>query len=144
MRIILDTNILLSALIRDSATRYLIVSLGASFYFPEQAFDEILRNKEEILLKGKLEENDFNAIILTLFKYITILKSSETEPYLGKADGIIGHIHKNDVVFVAAALAKNAMIWSNDAHFKEQNQIPVITSKDMVKNHKKLMQEFGK
>lgn len=132
MRIVIDTNIILSAIIRDSITRHIIVSLGASFYYPEPSLDEIGRNKKEILEKGNLSEEEFKAILATLFKYITLVKTDELKEHMKKADLIIGAIHSNDVIFVAAALAKEAIIWSNDGHFQKQKEIPVRTTSEMI------------
>ena len=41
----LDANVFLSALIRDSATRRIIVSYGIEFYFPEPALNRIKNTK---------------------------------------------------------------------------------------------------
>jgi len=143
MKIILDTNVLLSALIRDSITRHLIISLNDSFYYPAQSFDEILRNKNEVLEKAGFAEQEFELILLTLFKHIYLVKSEELKPHLKRANRIIGHIHSNDVVFIAAAFAKDAVVWSNDAHFQKQKEIGVVTTKDMIKNYKKLIEKFS-
>ena len=125
MKIVVDTNIILSALIKDSITRHLIASLDVPFYYPEQSFDEIIRNKKEVLEKAKISEDEFYTILKRLFRYIYLVKKEEVELYIKKADSSIGHIHKNDVSFIAAALSKNAIIWSNDTHFQKQNQIPM-------------------
>ncbi len=132
MKIVVDTNIILSALIRDSTTKHLLVSLNANFYYPEVSFDEILRNKQEVLVKAKITEEKFNQALAILFKYITIIKDEELSLHLREADKIIGSIHRNDVPFIAAALAKNATVWSNDGHFQKQNRIPVLTTQDII------------
>ena len=139
MKIVIDTNILLSALIKDAITRHLIVSLDVLLYYPEESFDEIIRNKKEVLEKGKISEEEFTNTFTTLFKYVRVVKNEEIRPYAKEADRIIGNIHKNDVVFIAVALAKGAIIWSNDNHFQKQNKIFVITTKDIITNFKKLL-----
>ena len=42
-------------------------------------------------------------------------------------------IDPTDTIFIAAALSKNAAIWSNDKDFQKQNKIDVFTTKDMIK-----------
>ena len=42
-RIILDANIVISALIKDSFTREFITKSDHEFWFPEQAFDSLVR-----------------------------------------------------------------------------------------------------
>ena len=139
MKIILDTNILLAALIRDSITRHLIISLNVSFYYPEKSLDEIIRNKQEVLEKAEIPEEVFNTTLATLFRHINLVKENELEQYLKKADSIIGHVHKNDVVFIAAALSQDAIIWSNDQHFQKQKDIFVVTTEDIIKNWKSII-----
>jgi predicted nucleic acid-binding protein len=137
-KIVIDTNILLSALIKDSITRHLIIALNVSFYYPEPSFDEILRNKQEILDKSKVAEESFNTTLLTLFRYINIVKKEDIEKYIRKADSVMGSIHKNDIIFIAAALSQDAAIWSNDKDFKRQKEIPVVTTQEIVKNWRTL------
>lgn len=46
---------------------------------------------------------------------------------------IIGEIHKEDIPFIAVALSiKNDGIWSNDKHFKEQSEIKIYTTNDLI------------
>lgn len=54
MNIVIDTNIFISALIRDSATRLLIITSRDNLLFPEFEFTEIKNHKEEILKKIKI------------------------------------------------------------------------------------------
>ena len=142
MRIIVDSNIIISSLIKDSINRHLIASFDVLFYYPEEALDEIIRNKGEILEKGKISEQEFQVILTTLFKYIRIIKKEDLQSYIKEADRIIGNIHKNDVIFIAAALAKNAIIWSNDTHFQKQKDIFVITTKDIINNYRKIIEKM--
>ncbi len=46
-------------------------------------------------------------------------------------------IDKNDVVFIAAALALNCPIWSDDKHFKKQKEIKIFTTKEISKMYLK-------
>ena len=38
-------------------------------------------------------------------------------------------IDKEDVIFIATALAYNATIWSDDTDFQKQNKIKILTTK---------------
>lgn len=49
MKFVIDTNILLSALIRDSTTRKIIIKSGWSFYYPEMSFHEVRKYKGLVL-----------------------------------------------------------------------------------------------
>ena len=51
MRIILDSNILFSALIKNSFTRKKLLEYQGHFLFPEIIFQEIEKHKEELRKK---------------------------------------------------------------------------------------------
>ena len=70
MKIILDVNVILSALIRDSTTRKIILNSEFDFYFPEPSLHKIRKYKDYILEKSGLTEEEYNKIMATLFKYI--------------------------------------------------------------------------
>ena len=46
---------------------------------------------------------------------------------------IMDRIDKNDTPFIAAALAANLPIWSDDKHFEKQNKIKIFKTKDLVR-----------
>ncbi len=46
---------------------------------------------------------------------------------------IMGHIDKEDVTFIAAALSQgNAIIWSDDRHFEKQDKVITLKTRDLV------------
>ena len=77
MRIVIDSNILFSALIRNSKTRKLILEYEGFFLFPNYIFSEMQRHKYELIAKsGMTHYNDWNWIIdkniFKLNKFINI------------------------------------------------------------------------
>ena len=136
MDIIVDTNILISALIKDGATRELIVNSNYNLVLPELELKEIENHKYEILGKSGLLEEEFYNLLSNLLKYIKIIRTEKVVDYRKKAFEIIGHIDIDDVIFIATALCFNCPIWSDDMHFKKQNKIKILTTSDMVDNLK--------
>lgn len=53
---------------------------------------------------------------------------------LGEADRLLGDVDKGDVPFIALALTiPNDGIWTeNIHHFKKQNKINILTTKELV------------
>ena len=133
MNIVIDTNIFISALIKDGMTRNLIISSKDSLLIPEFEFDEIEKHKKEILEKSKLSESELNNLFSNLLKYVAVIETEKVIGYRGEAFEIIGKIDKDDVIFVATVLAFNAAIWSEDSDFQKQNKIKVLTTKDIIK-----------
>ena len=70
MKVVLDTNILISALIRDSITRKLIIETNEELVYPESGIKEIKKNKDLIIKKSGLNEKEFDSIFNLLLEYI--------------------------------------------------------------------------
>ena len=130
--IVIDTNIFISALIKEGLTRKLIINSQFKLFFPEYEFIEIKNNKEEIIKKSGLSETELINLIRQLLKYVKIVRDSRIVKYRTKADEIMGNIDEDDAVFVPVALALNCPIWSDDKHFQKQKEIKVFTTKEII------------
>ncbi len=126
MRIILDTNILLAALIKDSLTRKIIIKSGWKFFYPYAALDEIKKYESLILEKSELTQSQYQDLLEKITSYINFVQQNALDPFIDEANSIIGNIDKNDVIFAASALAvENDGIWSDDTYFEKQSHIKV-------------------
>ncbi len=134
MIIILDVNIVLSALIRDAKTREIIVKSSNDFCFPEPSLQKIRKYKGLILEKSGLSEQEFLVIFNTLFHFIQIVPNEEILLYWEESKEIMEHIDPEDVTFIAAALSQgeDSVIWSDDKHFEQQDKIHTLKTKDLV------------
>lgn len=133
MNIVIDTNIFISALIKEGLTRDLITNSYHIFLFPEFELQEIENHKDEILKKSKLSRKDFYTLLFNLLKYVRIIRTERIIDYREEAYDIMGNIDKDDVQFIATALAFQCPIWSDDKHFQQQKIVKVLTTKDMLK-----------
>lgn len=134
MILVLDTNILISALIKNSISRKLIIELDEELLYPEAGVREIQKYKDLIIEKSGLNENEFNSIFNLLLEYIELVPNNLLETHLKEAKDIMLKIDEKDVIFVATALAfKDAIIWSDDKDFMKQNKIPVKTTSEIIK-----------
>jgi len=130
--IVIDTNIFMSALIKEGLTRQLLTDLKINFLFPEFEFKEISKYKQKIIEKTKLSEEEFYILLLRLLKYVRVVPEEVILKYKKEADEIMGNIHKEDTAFIATALAFNCPIWSDDKHFQKQEIIKVFTTKNII------------
>ena len=136
MKVILDVNVILSALIRDSTTRKIILNSQFDLYFPEPSLDKIRKYKDYILEKSGLTEEEFKDLMAILFKYIRILPTEEIEKNWKEAKNIMEHTDPEDVVFIATALSiKDSVIWSDDRHFEKQDKVKILKTKDALHNY---------
>ena len=134
MKLVLDSNIIFSALIKKPKTRDIILSDFFELYAPEYIFNEIIKHKELLLRKSKLDQGDFDALLLLLQKHIHLVTKEKYDKKMAIAEDILRNIDITDSPFLALALAFNCSIWSNDGHFQQQNKVMVYTSKDLMKN----------
>ncbi len=133
MIIIIDVNVFLSALIKDSTTREILLTYDQEFCFPERSFQKIRKYKSLIQKKSGLSNLDFLKLFHSLLKFIRIIPDEELLDYWDEAKQIMEHIDTEDVTFIAAALSQdNAIIWSDDHHFEKQDKVITLKTKDLV------------
>jgi len=134
MRLVVDTNVLISALIRKGETRRILLDFRFDFVTPAYTISEIRKYKDEICEKAGIDSVEFEYSLEILFRYVKIINPEFYSSYLEEASGLIKD--SKDVPFLACALAFQCGIWSNDRGFKEQNKIKTY-------NTQELFMEFG-
>ncbi len=133
MQFVVDTNILLFALIRDSKTRLILFHPSLEFFLPEYALDEIRKHRQTIAVKSGLSDNDIDLLLdLFLERTIVVPKSSFAD-FIPRAVKIMKNIDINDVPFIALALSfQNDGIWTQDKDFQRQKTVRVWTTSDIL------------
>ena len=133
MIITVDVNILLSALIKDTTTREIVVKSGQDFCFPENSLNKIRKYKNLILKKSGLSEFEFFVILHHLLQFVRLIPTEEILMNWNEARKIMEQIDPEDVIFIATALSQNnSIIWSDDKHFDKQDRIMNFKTKNMV------------
>ncbi|MEK6824863.1 MAG: PIN domain-containing protein, partial [Nanoarchaeota archaeon] len=131
MKLVLDNNSLFAIMSPESASSYLFSSIRAKFLAPEFIISELDKYKELCLQKSKLSEHEFEMRQAEVEESIKFFTSSEYVNFLEKSAELISD--PNDIDFLALALSKNAAIWSNDPHLREQSLVNVYTTEDLLK-----------
>ncbi|MDP3111984.1 MAG: PIN domain-containing protein [Thermodesulfovibrionales bacterium] len=132
MRLVIDTGILISALLKDSVTREILLFSSVDFLLPEYAFEEIEKHKDNISTRSGLSRKDVEIVLSLVTENITIIPASKLKPYMENAHKLIGSIDPFDVPFIALALStENDGIWSNDKHFKNLKGLKVWKTSDV-------------
>ncbi len=132
MKLVVDANVVISALIADSKTRELVVTLEPDLLTPEFVHDEIENYDELIVEKSGMTPDRVAQFIDLLFQYIEAVPAAEFYPHIEEADAAIGETDPDDVLYVACALAKDADVWSDDADFDEQNLVERHSTSDVI------------
>lgn len=121
MKLIVDTNIIIAAIIKDSTTRRLLLRFDLELFSPEYLFEELNEHSEEIIRKAKIDEQDFEDFCQVMRRIINLVPKATYTRYLAEASGIIED--ENDWPFAAAALSVgDCGIWSNNPHFTQKSK----------------------
>ena len=131
MDLVIDANVLFSALIKDSFAYNLLFGGSFHLFTPEYIFTELEKYKEEILKKTERTTEEFFRLLETLKRRIVIFPLEELVPYVEEAENITPD--PDDVAYFALALKLNCAIWSNDKKLKEQNKIKVYNTHELSK-----------
>ncbi len=132
MEIVLDTNVIISSLLRNGLTRKIIFLSPLKMYTVDYAKTEIEDHKEELLRKSKLDERSLNYLSEFIFSKIDFIPIEDIEPFKNKAEEIIGEVDIDDSFFLALAMSLNCSVWSNDVHLKKQNVVKAYTTKELL------------
>lgn len=82
MIIIIDTNILISALIKDSTVRRILINSGLRFYYPEASFHEVRKYKSMILEKSGLGDAEFERVLGKILEYVALVPTETINGHL--------------------------------------------------------------
>jgi predicted nucleic acid-binding protein len=133
LKFVLDTNIFLKALIRDSVVRGIILGSNHEFLIPAYLVDETRKHQDEVERKSGLSEKEIESVMDALLAKVQIIPAGTVLSRWKEADEAMREVDAKDTPFVAAALGVNCDgIWSDDRHLKRQNKVKVWTTKDVV------------
>jgi predicted nucleic acid-binding protein len=135
MELVVDSNIIFSAMISDSVTREILLDSGHSFYSPDFIKSEITKYRDLITEKSGLNEKEFEVLLDLILDEIEIQAKEEYENELGEAEEILGDQDIKDVPFLAVAIQKDCKIWSDDKDFQEQDRIDTVKTPEMIENY---------
>ena len=134
MKLVVDTNVILGALIRNSTTRSLILNPNHEFFTPEFALDEVERNYHVLSVKSGLPLEEIRLLYDILKLKLEIVPVEDVLDSYEKAENALAKVDEKDVPFLAAALSIDCDgIWSNDAHLKKQRLVKVWNTLELVR-----------
>ena len=133
MKLVIDTNRIIAALVKDGFSRQIISYFPIEFISPEFTRKEVDKYEKEIIEKAGISKNEFDMVFASLLERITIISQAIYTPYVEEANKILGTIDLKDVPFLALALAvPNDGIWSEDAHFERQNKVRLWKTSELI------------
>ena len=130
MDVVVDANVLFAALIKEGASRRLLVSDSIKMHAPEFILEEMEKYGELILRKTGKSKEEVQRILAVLRRRITFVPLSEFVPFLDRAKQISPD--EKDVSYIALALKLCLPLWSNDKVLKEKQKVVTIYSTDEI------------
>lgn len=131
MLLVVDANIIISALIARTSTLELLFSKEIEIAAPDLLFTEVSKYKNLILSKSGLAEEEFNTLMVSVMSKIRIMEFSSFEGFFEKAKEISPD--PEDVQYFALALKLDAAIWSNEKRLKKQSAVKIFSTEDLVR-----------
>ena len=140
MLLVVDANVVFSALIKEGSTLRLLEFNSIFKIFelvaPEFIWDEIEEHKDEIIEKSKLAEEGLRKVLEFIRSEIKTIPAEYFSEFLKEAKEISP---EEDFPYVALALklkslGLEAKIWSNDKELKEalRGRIEVLSTKEIL------------
>lgn len=132
MKIVIDSNRVIAALIKDSTTREILFNKNFEFFAPEFIENEIEKYKEEILNKAGIPTEEFEILLSLVFEHISIISQSEYNSFFEESEKYTND-PKDIAYFSVCSLIKAKGIWTHDPHFLKQKKYKIFTNIDMIK-----------
>lgn len=132
MTLVVDTNVLMSALIADSTTRELLRDVNRRIVAPARLENELQKYDDLIQEKSGLAESEVALLRERLFEYVEFVPDRKLRKHRPEAREALADTDPDDVIFLATALAVDGTIWSDDGDFLEQELVPVLDTADVV------------
>ena len=130
MRLVVDTNKLLAAFLKNGIVRSILLLSKHEFYTLDYAIFEIEKHKDELLKRIHVKREQFQELMFELIlKNVIVIRSSYIEDLIDDALEICKSFDPDDAPFIALALKLDIPIWSNDKDLREkQDIVPVVTT----------------
>jgi len=132
MELVIDANILMSALIATEGKTYdLIFNDRIRLFSVDKLLEELEKYKSEILEKSGLSGYDFDIFVSLISSEIEFVSYSEINKFIPESEKISPD--SNDTEYFALALKLRCAIWSNDKKLKNQDKVIVYSTNDLLK-----------
>lgn len=141
MKLVVDTNIIFSALIKKDSSAYEILEIEEfEIYIPKFLIVEIFKHKEKIVAASKLGEDEILESFYLILNYCRVFDENDIPAdIMRRANEYVKDVDPKDAVFVAAALTLDAGLWSGDKKLinglKEKGIDFIVQTRDLTEEY---------
>ena len=130
MDLAVDTNVVVAAILKQGITRNLVFNSSLSLYSPERLSIELANHEKEFLEKTGLSAEVFREVFALVVSQIQIMPLKEYIAYADVAKKVSPD--QDDWPFLAVALSKKCVLWSNDKLLCNQKMVRVYSTQDLL------------
>lgn len=133
MKLVVDTNVLLAALLKEAISRELLLDTHLRLFAPEHLIHEIqrlLKVSSGLRKRIQLTPKELENLFFMLTEHIETVSKKEFISQVPEALTIAPH--KEDAPYLALALHLKIPIWSNDQGIHAQSKVKVYTTKELL------------
>lgn len=130
MFLVVDANVVLSALIPGSKSIDLLAGLekaGYKLLSPEFLIEEVNKNIPDLIKVSGLTKEEIEASFELLLERIEVVSKSEYEQFISEAKKVSPDV--NDIPYFAVSLKFKCPIWSREPRLKRQKVVKVLDDK---------------
>lgn len=130
MKLVIDANIVMAALLKDALTRHIILISDLLLYSPPHLLEELEKYCDFVSFKVGISAAELHELQEILLENVSIVQKSEFEVFLPKAKAVV--CDSGDVAYLALALKLGCPIWSNDKALKQQSVVKVYSTGELL------------
>ncbi len=131
MKIVVDTNRIIAALISKGASREIFFSHLLYLVAPDMALEELESKKLVLTGKAGISPEEIDDAIAFAKSRLKLVPRQSFVPFLSDMPSEVGD--KHDLPFLACCLAIGAEgIWTHDKDFLRQKRVRIFTNKDLL------------
>jgi len=130
--VVVDANVLCSALLRDGTTRRLLLYGGLDLHTPGIIWREFERNRAYLLKKSRATEAAFDLLLDALRDRIGEVPLALIGERMEEAGESLGEEDSLDAPYLAAALALGGALWTQDKKLRAKARVPVLGTEELV------------
>lgn len=128
-----DANVLFSALLRDGATRHLLLFAPLDLVTPATIWQEFQRNRDYLVKKSEATPEAFDLLLERMQARIGEIPLAVLRTHLKEAEKRLGPNDKLDAPYVAASIAVKGILWTQDQRLVRKAGVDAITTPQLLK-----------
>ena len=129
-KLVVDTNAVAAALVKEGTSRQILLVSGISFFEPDFLKEELEEHKDTFLAKSGLSAEDYEKVMNVMLANIVQIPAGSYVAFRQKALELTQD--HDDWPFLALALSLSCPIWSNDWGMKGQTEVKVYNTGELV------------